>query len=712
MNIKGKILELMESVNYKPSKIDNILKLMDIEYNQKHIIEGVLKDLIKEGIIYKTKNGKYTLPEKIDIIRGKIDANSKGFGFLIPDNKNIKDIFISADNMNSAMHNDVVLVRVNKKVEGKRWEGEVIKIIKRANQTVVGTYEKSRNFGFVVPDDKKISQDIFIPKSDDMNADNGMKVVVNITKWPERRRSPEGKIIEILGRKNEPGIDVLSVIRSYNIPEQFPDKVLKEAEEIKQEIESEEMERRINLSNLNLVTIDGEDAKDLDDAVCVQKLDNGDYILYVSIADVSQYVKEGSELDKEAINRGCSVYFIDRVIPMLPQRLSNGICSLNPNEYRLTLTVKMKINKKGEVVDHKIFESVIKSKERMTYTNVYKLLEEDDEELKKRYDNLINDFRLMKELALILQERRKKRGSVDFDFEEAKIIVDENGKPVDIVKVERNIAHKLIEEFMLVANETVAEHMHWINVPFVYRVHEHPDMEKLIAFNKFIHNLGYHIKGINGDEIHPKALQELIKKVKGKSEQRVIETLLLRSLKRARYSPEELGHYALATQYYAHFTSPIRRYPDLIIHRIIKENINGQLNEKRQRHYNRILSEIAEKASERERTAEMAEREIETLKKVEYMQDKIGKIYKGIISNITNYGFFVELDNTIEGLVEVDLLEDDYYHFDAENYTLIGEHTKKKFSIGDEVYVKVVAANPDKREIDFALAVPEELSEA
>jgi len=407
----------------------------------------VLKDLIKEGIIYKTKNGKYTLPEKIDLIRGKIDANSKGFGFLIPDNKNIKDIFISADNMNSAMHNDVVLVRVNKKVEGKRWEGEVIKIIKRANQTVVGTYEKSRNFGFVVPDDKKISQDIFIPKSDDMNPDNGMKVVVNITKWPERRRSPEGKIIEILGRKNEPGIDVLSVIRSYNIPEQFSDKVLKEAEEIKQEIESEEMERRINLSNLNLVTIDGEDAKDLDDAVCVQKLDNGDYILYVSIADVSQYVKEGSELDKEAINRGCSVYFIDRVIPMLPQRLSNGICSLNPNEYRLTLTVKMKINKKGEVVDHKIFESVIKSKERMTYTNVYKLLEEDDEELKKRYDNLINDFRLMKELALILQERRKKRGSVDFDFEEAKIIVDENGKPVDIVKVERNIAHKLIEEF-------------------------------------------------------------------------------------------------------------------------------------------------------------------------------------------------------------------------------------------------------------------------
>lgn len=708
MNFKDKLLELFNDENYKPSKIDNILKMLDVDYSQKGIVEDLLKDLEKDGTIYKTKNEKYALSERLDIIKGKIDATSRGFAFLIPENENIKDIFISKDNLNSAMQNDIVLVRVIKKVEGKKWEGEVVKILKRANSTIVGTFEKSRNFGFVVPDDRSITQDVFISKTDTMNAEDGMKVVVKITKWPEKRRSPEGKIVEILGRKNDPGVDVLSVIRSYNIPEEFPKKVIREAENIEEKISSEETSGRIDLRHLNIVTIDGEDAKDLDDAVAVEKLDSGDYILYVSIADVSHYVKEGSELDKEALNRGCSVYFIDRVIPMLPHRLSNGICSLNPSEDRLTLTVKMKIDKNGNVVDHDIFESVIRSKERMTYTNVYKILEGNDDELKERYKDLIEDFNNMRDLAKILLERRKRRGSVDFDFEEAKIIVDEKGKPVDIVKVERNIAHRIIEEFMLVANETVAEHMHWINVPFVYRVHEHPDMEKLMAFNKFIHNLGYHIKGIGGDEIHPKALQELIKQVRGKNEQRIVETLLLRSLKRARYSPEDLGHYALATQYYTHFTSPIRRYPDLIIHRIIKENIHGKLNEKRQEHYNKILNDISLKSSERERAADSAEKEIEDLKKVEYMKERIGNVYKAIIANVTNYGFFVELDNTVEGLVDIDTLDDDYYHYDDETYTLIGERTKRKFSIGDEVYVKVVGANVDRREIDFVLASSDE----
>ncbi|WHE07929.1 ribonuclease R [Thermoanaerobacterium thermosaccharolyticum] len=710
MNFKDKLLELFNDENYKPSKIDNILKMLDVDYSQKGIVEDLLKDLEKDGTIYKTKNEKYALSERLDIIKGKIDATSRGFAFLIPENENIKDIFISKDNLNSAMQNDIVLVRVTKKVEGKKWEGEVVKILKRANSTIVGTFEKSRNFGFVVPDDRSITQDVFISKSDTMNAQDGMKVVVKITKWPEKRRSPEGKIVEILGKKDDPGVDVLSVIRSYNIPEEFPKKVIREAENIEEKISSEEISGRTDLRNLNIVTIDGEDAKDLDDAVAVEKLKSGDYILYVSIADVSHYVKEGSELDKEALNRGCSVYFIDRVIPMLPHRLSNGICSLNPSEDRLTLTVKMKIDKNGNVVDHDIFESVIRSKERMTYTNVYKILEENDDELKERYKDLIEDFNNMRDLAEILLERRKRRGSVDFDFEEAKVIVDENGKPVDIVKVERNIAHRIIEEFMLVANETVAEHMHWINVPFVYRVHEHPDMEKLMAFNKFIHNLGYHIKGIGGDEIHPKALQELIKQVRGKNEQRVVETLLLRSLKRARYSPEDLGHYALATQYYTHFTSPIRRYPDLIIHRIIKENIHGKLNEKRQEHYNKILNDISLKASERERAADSAEKEIEDLKKVEYMKERIGNVYKAIIANVTNYGFFVELDNTVEGLVDIDTLDDDYYHYDDETYTLVGERTNKRFSIGDVVYVKVVGANVDRREIDFVLASPDEMS--
>ncbi|MDK2793789.1 MAG: ribonuclease [Caldanaerobacter sp.] len=703
MKIKERLLQLLREEDYKPSKIEEIMDMLHIDYNQRKILEATLKEMEKEGLVFKTKRGKYALPERLGLVRGRIDGHPKGYGFLIPEEQGIKDIFIPISGMNGAMDGDLVLVRVIEGAEGKSQEGEVVKILKRANTTIVGTYEKNKNFGFVIPDNKKIHQDVFIPKGEDKGAKTGMKVVVRITKWPEGRRSPEGEIIEVLGYKGEPGIDVKSILRSYDIPETFPKEVLKEAEELPEEIPEKEKKRRVDLTKLKFVTIDGEDAKDLDDAVYVERLPNGNYLLYVSIADVSHYVKEGTNLDKEALRRGCSVYFLDRVIPMLPPKLSNGICSLNPGEERMTLTVKMEINTRGEIVDHDIFESIIESKERMTYTSVYKILEENDEELIKRYSHLVEDFKLMKELALVLLEKRKRRGSVDFDFPEAKVIVDEKGRPVDIVKVERNIAHKIIEEFMLAANETVAEHMHWLNVPFVYRIHEHPDIEKLLAFNKFIHNLGYHIKGVEGGEIHPKALQDLIRQVRGKSEQKVVETLLLRSLKRARYSPEDIGHYALAAKYYTHFTSPIRRYPDLVIHRIIKEYINGKLTEKRQRHYNRILEDIAARASERERAAEAAEREIEELKKVEYMADKVGNVYKGIISNVTSYGFFVELDNTVEGLVDVASLEDDYYVFDPERYVLVGERTKKVYSIGKEAYVKVAHVDVDNREIDFVL---------
>lgn len=703
MKIKERLLQLLREEDYKPSKIEEIMDMLHIDYNQRKILEATLKEMEKEGLVFKTKRGKYALPERLGLVRGRIDGHPRGYGFLIPEEQGIKDIFIPISGMNGAMDGDLVLVRVIEGAEGKSQEGEVVKILKRANTTIVGTYEKNKNFGFVIPDNKKIHQDVFIPKGEDKGAKTGMKVVVRITKWPEGRRSPEGEIIEVLGYKGDPGIDVKSILRSYDIPETFPKEVLKEAEELPEEIPEKEKKRRVDLTKLKFVTIDGEDAKDLDDAVYVERLPNGNYLLYVSIADVSHYVKEGTNLDKEALRRGCSVYFLDRVIPMLPPKLSNGICSLNPGEERLSLTVKMEINTRGEIVVHDIFESIIESKERMTYTSVYKILEENDEELIKRYSHLVEDFKLMKELALVLLEKRKRRGSVDFDFPEAKVIVDEKGRPVDIVKVERNIAHKIIEEFMLAANETVAEHMHWLNVPFVYRIHEHPDIEKLLAFNKFIHNLGYHIKGVEGGEIHPKALQDLIRQVRGKSEQKVVETLLLRSLKRARYSPEDIGHYALAAKYYTHFTSPIRRYPDLVIHRIIKEYINGKLTEKRQRHYNRILEDVAARASERERAAEAAEREIEELKKVEYMADKVGNVYKGIISNVTSYGFFVELDNTVEGLVDVASLEDDYYVFDPERYVLVGERTKKVYSIGKEVYVKVAHVDVDNREIDFVL---------
>ncbi|KGG79553.1 ribonuclease R [Caloranaerobacter azorensis H53214] len=700
MGTKEKIVQFMKEEAYKPMLKEELVKVFGISNKEIKDFYKLLDVMEKEGIIVKTRSDRYGVPERMNLIVGTLQGHPRGYGFVVPDNKDVKDIFIPSQDLNGALHGDRVIARViSRGFGGKSEEGEIIRILERANKTIVGTFEKSKYFGFVVPDDNRISMDVFIPKAEINGAKTNQKVVVEITKWPEKRRNPEGRIIEILGYKGDVGTDILAIIKKYGLTEEFPEKVLKEADNIPEEIPEEEINRRLDLRDKNIFTIDGIDAKDLDDAVSIERLKNGNFKLGVHIADVSYYVKEKSHLDKEALKRGTSVYLVDRVIPMLPKKLSNGVCSLNPGVPRLTLSVFMEIDKQGRVVDHEIVESIIQSKERLVYTDISNLLENDDEELKKRYSHILEDLKAMEELCNILRKKRENRGSIDFDFDEAKIILDENGKPIDIKKAERRIANRIIEEFMLVCNETVAEYMYWSQIPFVYRIHEDPDEEKINEFNKFIHNFGYHLKGIQ--QIHPKELQNLLKKVEGTKEETVINTLMLRSLKKARYSAEPDSHFGLAARYYCHFTSPIRRYPDLQIHRIIKAFINGELKGSKIEKLKKKLPHVAEQSSIRERIADEAERETEDLKKVEYMSERLGEIYEGIISGVMPFGIFVELDNTIEGLVHISTLVDDYYIYDEFNHSFIGERTKKTYKIGDVVKVKVMKADIDKREIDF-----------
>jgi len=702
MTQSEKILAFMREDAYKPLLLEELIMVLAVPKEDTGKFLAIIEELEADGRIIKTKKNRYGVPERMGLIVGRYQGNEKGFGFIIPDDTTMADVFVPVEGVNGAMHGDRVIARFMRAIiEGKRAEGEIIRILNRANHTVVGTFESSINFGFVVPDDKKISNDIFIPKNEFNHAKTGEKVVVEITRWPEPRRNPEGRIIEVLGHKDDPGTDIVSVIKQFKLNEDFPEDVIKQAEQIPQVVPEEEIKRRRDLRHLNIVTIDGEDAKDLDDAVSVEKLDNGNYMLGVHIADVSHYVTENSPLDKEAFKRATSVYLVDRVIPMLPRQLSNGICSLNPQVDRLTLSVFMEIDPHGKVVEYEIFESVIKTKERMTYKDVTAILEDNDPELLERYKDLIPDFKLMKELALILRQKRTERGSIDFDFPEAKIILDENGKPIDVKKYEITISNKIIEEFMLTCNETIAEHIYWTNAPFIYRVHEEPDPEKIENFNTLIYNLGYHLKG--SAKIHPKALQQLLDKIKGKKEERIISTVMLRSLMKAKYSHENLGHFGLAAKYYCHFTSPIRRYPDLVIHRIIKELSKGVLSEKREEYLNQFVQAAAKQSSEMEIVAQEAERETEDLKKAEYMQDRIGEIYSGVISSVTSFGMFVELDNTIEGLVRISSMEDDYYIYDDKHYSLIGENKKKIYKIGDEVTVKVIKTDIAARQIDFVL---------
>ncbi len=702
MSTREKLVEFMEEKAYKPMMKEELSKIFDIHKNQKKDFYKLLDQMEKEGQIIKTRTNTYGVPERMNLVVGKLQSTAKGYGFVIPDNKELKDIYISSDDLNGAMNRDKVVVRLTKiGTDTRKPEGEIIRIIERTNNTIVGTFEKSRNFGFVVPDDNRIGMDVFIPKSQINGAKDTQKVVVEITKWPTGRRSPEGKVIEVLGYANEIGTDILSIIRKHHLSEEFPIEVLQEADAISKEVEEEDLKGRLDLRDKTIFTIDGADAKDLDDAVSVEKLKNGNYELGVHIADVSHYVKENLPLDKEALKRGTSVYLVDRVIPMLPRRLSNGICSLNPHVPRLTLSVFMEIDKNGSVINHKAHESVIESKARLVYTDISDILEHDDKELKEKYKDILNELKTMEELCNILRRKREKRGSIDFDFDEAKIVLNEEGKPIEIRKAERRIANKMIEEFMLICNETVAEFMYWTQTPFIYRIHEDPDEEKMNEFNRFIYNFGYTLKGIQ--QIHPKELQSLLKKVEGKKEETVINTLMLRSLKKAIYSHESVGHFGLAAKYYTHFTSPIRRYPDLQIHRIIKEFITSGINQKRKQKLEKMLPEVAEQCSIRERLADEAERETEDLKMVEYMSERLGEEYEGIISGVMPFGIFVELDNMIEGLVHVSMLIDDYYIYDEQNYCFIGERTKKTYKMGDVVRIQVAKADISKKEIDFTL---------
>lgn len=703
--LKQQILNLFKETASKPLSVQELQDTMELGSSEEFkVLMKSLNELEEEGELVQTRKNRFGLPEKMNLIRGRIQMHAKGFAFLIPDDEDSDDVYIHHSDLHSAMNNDKVFVRIEKRKEdGSRPEGAVIRILERATTRVVGTYESSRNFGFVIADDKRIPNDIFIPKSQNNGAVDGHKVIVNITKFPEDRMSAEGEIVEILGHKNDPGIDILSIIHKHGIKIDFPNEVLEQAAETPDQISEDEIKNRRDLRDETIVTIDGADAKDLDDAVAVKQLDNGNYHLGVHIADVTYYVGEGSAIDQEARQRATSVYLVDRVIPMIPHRLSNGICSLNPQVDRLTLSCEMEINPKGEVVSHEIFQSVIKTNERMTYKDVNEILTNEDPALMEKYKDLVPMFQNMENLASILRGKRMDRGAIDFDFKEAGVVVDEEGKAVDVRLRERSVAERLIEEFMLAANETVAEHFHWMEVPFIHRIHQEPAEDKLQTFFDFVANMGYVVKG-TADSVHPQALQKVLEEVKGTQEDMIISKLMLRSMQQAKYDPQGLGHFGLATDYYTHFTSPIRRYPDLIVHRLIRTYlVENKVDYKTRKHWKDQMPEIARHSSEMERAAVDAERETDDLKKAEYMQDKVGEEYEGVISSVTSFGMFVELPNTVEGLVHVSTLTDDYYHFHEKQYAMIGERTGNVFRIGDEVTIRVTNVNIEERVVDFEI---------
>lgn len=682
---------------YVPMKLKEIAMVLQVSKEQRDDLKRVLDSLVEDGKITLSKRGKYSKGKAIHFT-GTYQANARGFGFVILEGDE-EDIFISEENTGGAFQGDQVEVVITRLQEGKRREGKVINIISRGLTQVVGLYQQSKNFGFVLPDDTRILQDIFVPIEHSKGAMNGHKVVAELTSYGGNGKKPEGRIVEILGHVGDPGVDILSIVKGYDLPTEFPEKVMNQAERVGVEVSEADMAGRMDLRDWQMVTIDGEDAKDLDDAVSLEQAGEN-YKLGVHIADVANYVQERSALDREALKRGTSVYLADRVIPMLPHRLSNGICSLNAGEDRLAMSCIMVISPKGEVVDHQIAETVIRVNERMSYTNVAKILLDSDKELCQRYEELVPMFELMAELSGILRENRRKRGSIDFDFPETKMILDANGKPVDIQPYDRNVATKIIEDFMLIANETVAEEFFWRELPFVYRTHETPDEDKIKKLSTFINNFGYHIH-IGNQEIQPKEVQKLLGKVEDTPHEALISRLALRSMKRARYTPENTGHFGLAARYYTHFTSPIRRYPDLQIHRIIKDTLRGRMKEERIEHYEKILADVAQQASELERRAEEAERETVKLKKAEYMQERIGQEFDGVISGITKWGAYVELENTIEGLVHVMNMYDDHYICLEDRYELVGERFGTRYKLGQEVRVRVLSVDKLAHTIDF-----------
>lgn len=747
---KNMICDLMQEKSYVPMRERELAVFLQVKSEDRADFKQVLEELLKENRIQINRRGRYSGPQEAWVV-GTFTAHPKGFGFVETEGSG-EDIYIPENYVNGAFHHDTVQVRILPGRRGRRTEGEIIRVLERGIRTVVGTYESSKNYGFVVPDNDRFGSDIFIPGGCAKGAVDGHKVVAWLTDYGDGRRRPEGKVIQIIGHRNDPGVDIMSIVMGYELPVEFPEKVLNQAERVGKPVSEADRAGRRDLRDLQMVTIDGEDAKDLDDAVSLER-DGEDYRLGVHIADVSNYVQENSALDHEALKRGTSVYLVDRVIPMLPHTLSNGICSLNAGEDRLALSCLMTISPKGDLVDYEIVESVIRVDRRMSYPVVAKLLEgemqtgqvrteadagemqagqeqteadagemqtnqeqtEADasggmqeryrESLTEEYAALLPMFQNMAELAEILRRKRKKRGSIDFDFPETKIKLDQQGHPIQIMPYERNVATDIIEEFMLTANETVAQHFYWQELPFVYRTHENPDPDKILKLGTFIRNFGYHFKK-GSEDIHPKEIQKLIAKAADTPEEALISRLALRSMKQAKYSTECTGHFGLACQFYCHFTSPIRRYPDLQIHRIIKESLRGRLHGERIEHYQAILPEVAKECSQLERRADEAERETDKLKKVEYMSERIGNIYEGVISGVTSWGIYVELPNTVEGLVHISKLPGDYFYYNESSYEMIGEHSGQVYKLGQTIRVQVSEVDTIARTVDFE--IPEE----
>lgn len=699
---KHAILEYMRQDSYHPLSYNDMMEVFEIQAEEEGKFARILGTLEKQGDIVKTRKKKYGLPEKMNLTKGVINLSQRGYGFIIPDQTDTPDIFVYGRNLNGAMHHDRVIVRVYQQGHGdsRRPEGEVVRVIQRANKELVGTYERGKHSLQVIPDDSRQIYPIIVSRTRKLKVNHGDKVLVSITAWPDKKGFAEGKILEVLGKKGQPGLDVQVVIKKHGLSTEFPASVMEEAvQAAAQPISEQETRQRLDLRKISMVTIDGEDAKDLDDAISVEKIADG-YRLGVHIADVSHYVREESKLDKEAFKRGTSVYLIDRVLPMLPPQLSNDICSLNAQQDRLALSCIMDINRQGEVYNYEIRKSLIDVKERMTYTDVNKILAGKDDGLKDRYRDYIDNFFLMKELADIIREARMKRGMLDFDFPETKVIVDENGVPIEIKRREQGDGEKLIEDFMIKANETVAEHMYRQELPILYRVHENPDEESLAKLNHVLGVFGHQIKG---RKIQPLLFQKVLEDIKGRPEEQMISLMILRSMKHARYMPQALGHFGLASKYYCHFTSPIRRYPDLIVHRVLSLMLAKQLSERKKNSLNSRMVQYGEHSSLQEIKAEEAERELVSIKKAQYMEPFVGEEFTGKICSVLSFGFFVELPNTIEGLVHISSIVDDYYVFNDRNYTLTGNHSGRKFSIGDTVKVLLVKVDTTEAKIDFEL---------
>ncbi len=684
---------------YVPMKLKELAILLQVPKDQRNELKKVMDALVADGKVSVTQKGKYVKGTAKQLV-GTYQAHARGFGFVTVEGQ-ADDIFISEDDANGAFHMDQVEVVITKAPEGKRREGKIVRILSHGTVKLVGYFQKNKNFGFVIPDNDRFVKDIFVPLERSKGAVTGHKVVVELTSYGKDGKKPEGKVVEIIGHVNDPGTDIMSSVKGYDLPVEFPEKVLNQAERVAKDVTSADMAGRMDIRSWRMVTIDGEDAKDLDDAISITK-EGENYQLGVHIADVTNYVQERSALDREAYERGTSVYLVDRVIPMLPHALSNGICSLNAGEDRLALSCIMTVNPKGEVIDHKIAETVVHIDQRMSYTSVKKILEDRDPEEMEAYKEFVPMFELMAELAKILREKRHRRGSIDFDFPESKIMLNADGTPTEIRPYDRNTATKIIEDFMLLANETVAEDYFWQEIPFVYRTHDVPDEEKIQKLCTFINNFG-HSMHVANKEVRPKEIQKLLAKVDGTPEGDFISRLALRSMKQAKYTPENTGHFGLAAQYYCHFTSPIRRYPDLQIHRIIKETLRGRMNENRMEHYESILPEVTKHASQMERRAEEAERETIRLKKAEYMEQHIGEVFAGVISSITKWGMYVELENTVEGLIHVTNMHGDHYDYYEDRFEMIGEHTRRSYKLGQKVYVRVLDTDRLQRTIDFEL---------